>query len=130
MAKKALIVYGGWDGHHPKETAELIGGDLSNAGFEVVVSHTLDSLLDEARLKTFDLIVPHWTMGHLTGEQEKALLEAVASGVGLGGIHGGMGDAFRNQTNYQFAVGGQFVAHPDNHKDYTSAVRAASRGAW
>ena len=118
MAKKALIVYGGWDGHAPKETAELIGGDLGGAGFEVELSDTLDSFLDEARLKTFDLIVPHWTMGQLTGEQEKSLVNAVASGVGLGGVHGGMGDAFRGQTNYQFMVGGQFVSHPDNHKDY------------
>jgi len=118
MAKKGLIVYGGWDGHQPKETAALIGGDLSASGFEVELSDTLDSLLDEARLKAFDLIVPHWTMGQLTGEQEKALIAAVESGVGLGGIHGGMGDAFRNQTNYQFVVGGQFVSHPDNHKDY------------
>jgi len=118
MAKKALIVHGGWDGHQPKETAALMGSDLSVAGFEVELSDTLDSLLDEARLKTLDLIVPHWTMGQLTGEQEKALIAAVENGVGLGGIHGGMGDAFRNQTNYQFVVGGQFVSHPDNHKDY------------
>jgi type 1 glutamine amidotransferase len=119
MAKKALIVYGGWDGHAPKETAALIGGDLRGAGFEVEISDSLDSFKDVARLKTFDLIVPHWTMGQLTGEQERAISDAVASGVGLGGVHGGAGDAFRGQTLYQFIVGGQFVAHPDNHKDYT-----------
>ncbi len=118
MSKKALIVYGGWPGHAPKETATLIAGDLTGAGFEVELSDTLDSFLDEARLKTFDLIVPHWTMGQLTGEQEKALIDTIASGVGLGGIHGGMGDAFRGQTNYQFMTGGQFVSHPDNHKDH------------
>ncbi len=118
MAKKALIVYGGWPGHEPKETSALIAGDLTGAGFEVELSDTLDSFLDEARLKTLSLIVPHWTMGQLTGEQETALCNAIASGVGLGGIHGGMGDAFRGNTLYQFVVGGQFVAHPDNHKDY------------
>jgi len=118
MAKKALIVYGGWDGHSPKETAALIGSDLRGEGFEIELSDTLDSLLDGARMKTFDLIVPHWTMGQISGEQEKGLVDAVASGAGLGGIHGGMGDAFRNNTSFQFMVGGQFVAHPDNHKDY------------
>ena len=118
MSKKALIVYGGWDGHQPKETAEIIAGDLRSAGFEVVLSDTLDSFLDEARLKIYDLIVPHWTCGQLTGEQEKTLVHAIESGVGLGGIHGGMGDAFRGQSGYQFMVGGQFVAHPDNHRDY------------
>jgi type 1 glutamine amidotransferase len=119
MKKKALIVYGGWTGHKPKETAEIIAHELRAAEFEVELSDKLDAFLDEARLKTFDLIVPHWTMGQITGEQEGALLRAIESGVGLGGVHGGMGDAFRSSTGYQFAVGGQFVAHPDNLKDYS-----------
>jgi uncharacterized protein len=118
MSKKALIVYGGWPGHSPKETAEIVAADLRGLKFEVEMSGTLDSFNDEARLKTYDLIVPHWTMGELTQGQEKALIATVFEGVGLGGFHGGMGDAFRNCTGYQFMVGGQFVAHPDNHKDY------------
>jgi type 1 glutamine amidotransferase len=119
MSKKALIVYGGWRGHKPKETAEIMAADLNKSGIEVEFSDHLDAFLDEARLKTFDLIVPHWTMGQITNEQETGLLHAIESGAGLGGIHGGLGDAFRNNTNFQFMVGGQFVAHPDNHKDYT-----------
>jgi type 1 glutamine amidotransferase len=118
MSKKALIVQGGWDGHQPMETSELIAADLKEAGFEVEIADNLDAFLDGARLKTLSLIVPHWTMGTLTSEQEKSLVQAVESGVGLGGIHGGMGDAFRGNTGYQFMVGGQFVAHPDNHTDY------------
>jgi len=89
---------------------------------EVEISTTLDALLDADRLAACDLLVPNWTMGTLSGEQEKALVGAVAAGTGLGGIHGGMGDAFRNSTGYQFVVGGQFVAHPDNHKDYTVTI--------
>jgi type 1 glutamine amidotransferase len=126
MSKKALIVHGGWEGHSPKETAALIGSDLRAAGFEVETSDSLETFQDEARLKTFDLIVPHWTMGQLTGDQEKSLVTAVGSGVGLGGIHGGMGDAFRSQTGYQFMVGGQFVSHPDNHKDYVVNIAKTS----
>ncbi|MCE0499532.1 MAG: ThuA domain-containing protein [Methylacidiphilales bacterium] len=118
MKKKALIVSGGWDGHHPAETSKIVAEDLKKEGFEVEISTALDVLLDEARLKAFDLIVPNWTMGAMTGEQEKGLVQAVENGAGLGGFHGGMGDAFRNNTLYQFAVGGQFVAHPDNLKDY------------
>ena len=118
MKKKALIVYGGWAGHQPRETSELVAGDLRADGFSVELSDTLDAFLDEARLKTFDLIVPNWTMGQITGDQEGALVRAIESGVGLGGFHGGAGDAFRGGTAYQFMVGGQFVAHPDNEKDY------------
>ena len=116
--KKALVIFGGWEGHKPAETSAVAAKDLRNSGFEVELSDKLDSLLDETRLQAFDLIVPNWTMGQLTGEQEAALVRAVERGVGLGGFHGGMGDAFRGNTSYQFMVGGQFVAHPDNHKDY------------
>jgi len=118
MKKKALIVYGGWEGHQPRETSEIMACDLRDAGFDVVLSETLDCFLDESRLKTFDLIVPNWTMGQISGEQEACLIRAIERGIGLGGFHGGMGDAFRGNTGFQFVVGGQFVAHPDNHKDH------------
>ena len=36
----------------------------------------------------------------------------MAAGTGLAGWHGGMGDAFRSSTGFQFMTGGQFVAHP------------------
>jgi type 1 glutamine amidotransferase len=69
-------------------------------------------------MQALSLIVPVWTMGTITHEQEKGLLEAVKSGVGIAGWHGGMGDSFRNNTEYQFMVGGQWVSHPDGITDY------------
>jgi type 1 glutamine amidotransferase len=60
------------------------------------------------------LIVPHWTMGKITGEQLKPVLEAVQAGVGIAGCHGGMCDSFRDNTDWQFMTGGQWVAHPGN----------------
>jgi type 1 glutamine amidotransferase len=118
MPKKVLIVSGGWDGHEPALTSEIFRKELTGAGLEVTISTTLDALTDPDLAQTYDLIVPNWTMDKLAGEQEKGLLDAVKSGVGVAGFHGGMGDAFRNHTTYQFMVGGQFVAHPDDHKDY------------
>ena len=67
-----------------------------------------------------------WTMGTLTADQEKILVSAVLAGTGLAGFHGGMGDAFRGSIGYQWMVGDQFVAHPDNIKDYT--VNVVNRG--
>jgi type 1 glutamine amidotransferase len=58
-------------------------------------------------------------LGAITPEQERGLLQAVQSGVGIAGWHGGMGDSFRNNTEYQFMVGGQWVAHPGGVTDYT-----------
>jgi len=91
---------------------------LENEGFRVEVSDTLDSYLDEAKMKSLSLVVPIWTMGHITAEQEKGLLDAIKSGVGIAGWHGGMGDSFRMNTEYQFMVGGQWVAHPGGAVTY------------
>jgi uncharacterized protein len=112
--RKALIFWGGWDGHQPKEVAEIFRGVLAKESFDVDVSDSLDSLLDEAKLKRLNLIVPIWTMGKITQEQLKPVVAAVESGVGLAGCHGGMCDAFREATEWQFMTGGQWVAHPGN----------------
>lgn len=113
MTKTALIVQGGWDGHNPKGMSELLAIQLRANGFDVTISDTLDAFKD-LDLKSFDLLVPVWTMGTIQKEQLTPLLEAVRSGVGVAGVHGGMADAFRNETEYQFMVGGQWVAHPGN----------------
>lgn len=116
--KSALMVWGGWQGHEPKQCVDIFAPFLRAQGYEVEIADTLDVYLDEAKMKSLNLIVPVWTMGTIAREQEKGLLEAVKSGVGLAGWHGGMADAFRNNTEYQFMVGGQWVAHPGGIIDY------------
>ncbi|MEW6071056.1 MAG: ThuA domain-containing protein [Planctomycetota bacterium] len=110
--KRALFVWGGWDGHTPRESTELFAGWLAGQGFEVERAETLAVLADRARLAATDLVVPVWTMGELTDEEENGLCDAVAAGTGLAGWHGTMGDSFRTRTRYQWMTGGQFVAHP------------------
>jgi uncharacterized protein len=114
----ALIVWGGWEGHQPRECAELWAEILSDEGFDVRLADTLDAYLDAERLRALNLIVPIWTMGVITPDQERGLLQAVAGGVGIAGWHGTMGDSFRNNPEYQFMVGGQWVAHPGNIIEY------------
>jgi len=114
----ALMVWGGWDGHEPKQCVDIFAPHLEANGFEVRVSDTLDVYTEQDYMQSLSLIVPVWTMGTITNEQEKGLLEAVASGVGIGGWHGGMGDSFRNNVDYQFMVGGQWVVHPGGVIDY------------
>jgi uncharacterized protein len=116
--KSALFVWGGWEGHQPKQCAELFAGVLRDEGYTVEVTNDMEVYTDTAKLAALDLIVPVVTMSTITQAQEKGLLEAVKSGVGLGGWHGGMADSFRNNTEYQFMVGGQWVAHPGNIIDY------------
>ena len=112
--KKALIVWGGWDGHEPEQVAKVFERVLKLDGFEVEVSPTLDAFKDEEKLMGLNLIVPCWTMGSITDEQANPVINAVRSGVGMGGCHGGMCDSFRNNTEWQFMTGGQWVAHPGN----------------
>ncbi len=117
--KNALLISGGWGGHQPKECAALFAPKLAERGFKVEIVETLDVLNDAARLASYSLIVPIWTMGTMTRPQEDNLTNAVLGGVGIAGFHGGMGDAFNGSNLYQWMVGGQFVSHPDGHKDYT-----------
>jgi type 1 glutamine amidotransferase len=119
MPKRALIVWGGWEGHEPEAVAGIFTEVLMGHGYDVDVQTSLDAFLDADRLAATDLIVPIYTMSTISREQEAGLLDAVRAGVGFGGWHGGMADAFRNNTEYQFAVGGQWVAHPGNVIDYT-----------
>ncbi|WP_373229285.1 ThuA domain-containing protein [Cohnella sp.] len=112
--KKALIVWGGWEGHQPKEVAEIFRGQLEQEGFHVEVSDTLEAFADGEKLKGLDLIVPAWTMGRIEQAWVNNVSAAVQSGVGIAGCHGGMCDAFRENTDWQFMTGGQWIAHPGN----------------
>ena len=117
MNRKAFITWGGWSGHEPEQTSALFAKLLAEKGFAVERVDSLSPLADTEKMKTFDLIVPVWTMSSIAKEELRGLLEAVRSGVGIGGWHGGMGDAFRQETEYQWMVGGQWVAHPGNAID-------------
>jgi type 1 glutamine amidotransferase len=110
--KKVLFVYGGWEGHDPELTRDIFVPWMRSEGAEVTVRDNLDCYTDSALMNHTDLIIQVWTMGKISNEQEQGLLTAVKSGVGLAGWHGGLGDAFRNNVEYQFMVGGQWVAHP------------------
>jgi uncharacterized protein len=125
-SKKALFVWGGWDGHEPKQCVDLFAPILEHEGYDVTISDTLETYLETDLMRAQDLIVQVYTMSTITPEQEKGLLETIKAGTGYAGWHGGMADAFRNNTEYQFMVGGQWVAHPGNIIDYTVNVTNSS----
>jgi uncharacterized protein len=115
---RALVVRGGWAGHEPIETTDRMIPLLKEAGFEIEVSGSLEPYADAVMMEAVDLIVQCWTMGEITPEQLDGLLSAVSTGAGLIGWHGGLCDAFRTATAYQFMTGGQWVAHPGGKVDY------------
>jgi len=117
--KRALIVQGGLALHKPKEVAEIFAGELMEFDFDVTVTDTLDAFRDAELMRITDLIVLNfhlgdlnWKHGWVEPEQVGGLLQAVRAGSGLAGIHAGLGDAFRNEVEFQYMVGGQWVAHP------------------
>jgi uncharacterized protein len=115
---KALLVWGGWEGHEPEKCARIFAPLLEAEGYEVEIRDTLDAYLETDKMRQYDLISQVFTMSTITKEQESCLLETIKNGTGFAGWHGGMADAFRNNTEYQFMVGGQWVAHPGNIIDY------------
>ncbi|WP_298646194.1 ThuA domain-containing protein [uncultured Proteiniphilum sp.] len=119
QGKKVLYIYGGWEGHEPEKCRDIFVPWLKSEGAEVFVCDKLTCYDDSLLMANVDLIVQHYTMGELSGLQEKALCNAVKRGAGLAGWHGGMGDSFRNNTEFQYMVGGQWVSHPGNIISYT-----------
>ena len=116
--RKSLIVWGGWEGHEPEAMANLFARMLREEAFDVEVAGDLSAFDDADKLRGLSLIFPIWTMGKISDARCANVCNAVANGVGLAGCHGGMCDAFRENTDWQFMTGGQWVAHPGNEFRY------------
>lgn len=110
--KKALIVAGGWPGHQPELVSKRFKRMLEKEDFEVTISGTLEVFADKEGLIQYDLVIPIWTQDYLCDDWTWNLAEVVSEyGTGLAGCHGGMNDAFRNNIEWQFMVGSQWVFH-------------------
>jgi len=126
--KKALFFWGGWDGHEPEQCVNVVAPWLKSKGFDVTVSDSKDVLLDESFMESLDLIVPALTMGETGNEHFALLRKTIFAGCGLAGWHGGMCDAFRANTEYQFMTGGQWVAHPGDIIKYRVSIKQDTEG--
>lgn len=111
---KALVTWGGWAGHEPEKVGPMFADWLREAGMAVTLTDSLTCFDDAEALKSYDLIVPVWTMSKIDKQQALNACAAVAAGTGIAGCHGGMCDAFRDNVDWQFMTGAQWVAHPGN----------------
>lgn len=114
---EAMIVWGGWEGHEPEACAAIYKKWLHEDGFTVRVETDTAAFADPA-IHDLSLIIPIYTMSTIAKEEALNLCKAVENGVGLAGHHGGMCDAFRDNVDYQFMTGGNWVAHPGDIIDY------------
>ena len=120
--KNVIYVYGGWKGHKPSESVDLMVPKLIAEGANVKIFDTLSVYTDEKLMAETDLIIQIWTMGKITEKQFEGLEKAIMNGTGFAGWHGGLGDAFRDNLKYQFIVGGQFLFHPGGHIDHSIKI--------
>ncbi|WP_105565922.1 ThuA domain-containing protein [Microbacterium halophytorum] len=116
-ARRALVVRGGWEGHHPVEATELFLPFLSEQGFEVRVEESNEIYADADEMTRTDLVVQCVTMSEISREAVMGLRAAVEGGTGLAGWHGGIADSYRANSDYLQLVGGQFATHPAKHPD-------------
>ena len=120
--KKILVVYGGWAGHQPKFFANKISTWLKTQNANVILSDSTSIYTNEKLMSELDLVIQHITMSKITDDQLNGLIKAVANGTGLAGCHGGLADSFRDRTEYQYMVGGQFVKHPGGEVNYKVTI--------
>jgi uncharacterized protein len=73
--KKALIVWGGWDGHTPDRSAAVVKGMLERHGFDVHVENSTVAYADPA-IHDLNLIVPMITMSTIGKEECENLCAA------------------------------------------------------
>lgn len=107
---RALVLWGGWEGHQPEQQAAHAASLLRAHGWEVRVENGFSPLLDPANLENLTLIVPVCTSITLRDDEQEALSRVVQSGAGLAAWHGAA--TVTNSPLYSMLLGGQFVAHP------------------
>jgi type 1 glutamine amidotransferase len=137
---KALVVRGGWEGHRPVEATELFVPFLKNNGYDVRIEESPAIYADQAEMSETDLIVQCMTMSTIERDQLAGLREAVRTGTGFTGWHGGIADSYRASADYLQLVGGQFATHPskepalcggtedDNFLPYTVTMTELGQG--
>ena len=114
--KKVIYVYGGMEGHSPKESVDFFVPILEKEGAIVKVFNNFRVYEDEELMKEADLIIQVFTDAfssdpRMNENQFKGLRNALINGTGFAGWHGGLADSSPNPL-YHFIVGGDFVSHP------------------
>ncbi|KQV70193.1 ThuA domain-containing protein [Rhizobium sp. Root1220] len=115
--RKAVIVWGGWNGHEPEQCAEVVGALLQEDGFAIEITGDLD-IIGSPRLARTDLLVPIITGEKIEKPHADALVEAVRNGMGLGGHHGTLATSFKESAPFRYVSGVTWVAHPGNVIDF------------
>jgi uncharacterized protein len=110
--RQALVVRGGWEGHHPVEATDEFVPHLQANGFTVRLEKSPAVYAEADYMATVDLIVQCMTMSTIEKHELAGLRTAIENGTGMAGWHGGIADSYRNSADYLHLIGGQFACHP------------------
>jgi type 1 glutamine amidotransferase len=114
---KALIVWGGWEGHQPREQAAVVAALLGAEGFDTIATADY-AAMGAPNIGTMDLVVPIITNDVIDKPVVERLSAAVREGLGLAGPHAALATSFRQSVEFQYLCGVQWVAHPGNIIDF------------
>ena len=117
LARRALIVRAGWEGHRPVGATDLFIPFLAEHGFTVDVEDSPKVFADSDHLADIDLIVHCVSMSTIESDELEGLRTAVAAGTGLAGWHGGITASYSASPGYLQLIGAVFAAHPGKHPD-------------
>ena len=109
--KKALFVRGGRPAHQPIETTEHFRTFFESHDYEISVSDSPKIYADRTFMASIDLIV-QCIESEIDEDSVRGLTQAVESGTGFIGWHGGVLVGFTQSESYYQMIGGKFVAHP------------------
>lgn len=115
--RKAIIVWGGWQGHEPEACAAIVGDLLRQDGFAVDITADLGIFASSAVAQA-DLLVPIITGETIEQKHAEALVEAVRGGLGLAGHHGSLATSFKDSGPFRYVSGVTWVAHPGDIIDF------------
>lgn len=103
---RILIIWGGWIGHNPEKTAQILKSKLVKKGFEVKSTCDFSIILNE-NLEQYDVIVPIWSCGIKGNHYLDVLLDAIRNGVGFATFHGGIN--WFEEDKYYEMIGGFYL---------------------
>jgi type 1 glutamine amidotransferase len=81
--ERALVLWGGYPGHQPKEAVERFTPFLEDKGFDVVIEDSLAAYENAALMSSVSVILQNWTTGDITAAQFRGLSDAVPVVAGL-----------------------------------------------
>jgi len=135
-APRCSVLFLGDQGHHkPAERYQWIKGPLAARGIDVSYTEKLEDLAP-AVLAKYDVVMVYANIAQVSAEQEKAILDFVASGKGFVPVHCASACFEKNPALVEL-IGGKFKSHKTGvfkatiiHRDHPTMMGFGGFESW